>query len=361
MFCSECGAKNEKNAKFCTGCGKELKKEEIKEEKPKEEAKTPKTPVTTLPTDQGGVRKAIKAEAKSKITGALIGATAIYLIAAGVLGGLSGSFDTSNEKVIAVYGITELLVCLLAIVFSLGITMVGFDAVRGKDYKWTDVFTKPFNHIDRLGYLLLLTIILAVVGGIAGVLMIIPLLGFLVFIAFIVALIYYIPTISIFTLMLADVEKNKTIDFVETIKKALELSKGNRVEFWGMVFSFIGWNLLAIVTCGILYIWLTPYMQLSIINMYRKWIKEEDVKITETGLSNGTVIGLTAGGCGCGCILVFIFFIGVIAAIITATGIGTDNPSIKSFIDKYIPAEDKTEIESSWNDIIDDFDYEYNR
>lgn len=357
MFCSECGAKNAKSAKFCKECGKELK--EIKEE-PKVEKKV--IPPTEQ-LDQGGLRKAIKKDAKEKVKGALIGATAIYMVAAGVIGGVSGNFvNTDADSINGAYGLLQLLVGLLAIVFSLGLTMVSFKAARGKDYEWTEVFTEPFNHIDRLGYFLLITIICAAIGFVAGILMIIPLLGLLVAIAFVVALIYFIPSISIFTLKLADVEKNEKIDFGKTIKDAIELSKGNRVEFYGMAFSFIGWCLLAILTCGILYIWLTPYMNLSVVNMYRKWIGEESFQPTETGLTNGTVIGLTAGGCGCGCLIFFIALAGVVAAILVAAGAGSNDPNspLQKFIDKYAQ-EDKAEIQSDWNDILEDFNTEYNR
>lgn len=356
MFCSKCGTENEENAKFCSKCGEKL-------EKGKEKEKKTEKKVSTMPLDQGGVRKAIKAASKSKVASSLIGATAIYLVALVVISMISSSIsiDNADTKITVAYGFSELLTVLVSLIFSLGIMMVGFDAVRGKEYKWTDVFTKPFNHLDRLGYLLLMGVACTVICFAAGLLMIIPLLGFFVLIAFIVAVIYYFPTISIFSLMIADVEKNTKIDFMETVKKSIELSKGNRVEFYGMVFSFIGWYLLAICTFGILYIWLTPYMELSLINMYRKWINEEGVESTETGLSNGTVIGLTAGGCGCGCIVVFVFFIGIIAALIAATNVGKDNPSIRSFIDKYVPAEDKAEIEADWNDIFDEYNSNINK
>ena len=67
MYCSNCGTKNEENSKFCTNCGKELKKVEEKKKTKKEEIKEQinitdigtkvnnKPVVSTPPKDSNGI------------------------------------------------------------------------------------------------------------------------------------------------------------------------------------------------------------------------------------------------------------------------------------------------------------------
>ena len=355
MFCSKCGAKNEKDAKFCTECGETLNAKESA----KKEVKTSSV------SDAGGIRKTMKKDAKGKVNGALIGATAVYLLVCVAIGAIFGSststFNSESFNISYSAGsiISEILVGLLGIVFTFGLFRAGFNAVRSKGFEFGDIFTKPFEKMKFLGYIVLLCVILFAIIIVTGMLMIIPILGFFVAIAFVVALIYYLPAIEVFMILLADPNIDD-ISFDGAIKRTLEIVKGNRVEYYGITFSFIGWILLAFITFGILFIWLTPYMTITMVNAYRKWTGEESFTNDESGLSNGAVIGFTVGGCGCGCLVVSVLFVGAIAAIIAAVGIDSNNPSIQSFIDKYVPAQDKVEIESDFNDAINDFYSEYN-
>lgn len=54
--------------------------------------------------------------------------------------------------------------------------------------------------------------------------------------------------------------------------EALELSKkimmGNKWRLFCLHLSFIGWAILSILTCGIGFIWLTPYMTTAVTNFY---------------------------------------------------------------------------------------------
>ena len=45
----------------------------------------------------------------------------------------------------------------------------------------------------------------------------------------------------------------------ECLKKSSEITAGYKMDLFLMDLSFIGWDLLALLTLGILYIWLTPY------------------------------------------------------------------------------------------------------
>lgn len=357
MFCSKCGTKNEEGAKFCSKCGEALTESTEK----KQETVKVSTPDST---NAGGIRKAMKADAKKRVKGALIGATAIYLVVCALIGGISGG-TTSNVADSGVVNlsvqttplIVELVTLLIGIVFTFGLIQVAFKALKDEEYKFTDVFVKPFEKLKALGYILLLTVIFLVA---TFILMVIPLIGW---IAFIILLFYLVPAFTVFMILLADPKTKEDLSFVDVFKKSMEIVKGNRVEYYGMICSFIPWVLLAIITFGILFIWLTPYMQMAEVNLYRKWTGEETFTNTETGLSNGAVIGISAGGCGCGCILAVTVFAASIAAIVAGLGVASNSPEVQDFINKYIPAEDRTDVQNDLNEINDywnNFDSGYN-
>lgn len=55
----------------------------------------------------------------------------------------------------------------------------------------------------------------------------------------------------------------------EAIKKSKEMMKGHRMELFVLQLSFIGWEILAIVTCGIGNFYVLPYMNETVAFFYR--------------------------------------------------------------------------------------------
>ena len=345
MFCSKCGTKNDEGAKFCSKCGETLTEGAKKEETVK--VSTPNS------ANAGGIRKAMKADAKKRVKGALIGATAIYLVVCGILGGLSGGTTSNvastgvNFSVQTTSLVVEIVTALIGLVFSFGLVYVAIKAVRDENYQFADIFVKPFEKLKALGYIVLLTIIAFVASF---VLAIIPIIGW---IALIVGVIYFSPVFGMYVMLLADSKIKDDMSFVDTFKKVMDITKGNRVEYYGVMCSFIPWILLAIITLGILFIWLLPYMVLTEVNLYRKWVGEEPFTSTETGISNGAVIGITAGGCGCGCLVMFALFAATAATLIGGLAAASNNPEIQDFINELIPAEDRADVQSDLDEIND--------
>ncbi len=54
----------------------------------------------------------------------------------------------------------------------------------------------------------------------------------------------------------------------EVIAKSKELMNGHKWEYFVFVLSFIGWAMLAPFTLGIIYIWLIPYLYVSLTLYY---------------------------------------------------------------------------------------------
>lgn len=68
---------------------------------------------------------------------------------------------------------------------------------------------------------------------------------------------------------------NPQIDGNSAIKESIKIMKGNKWRLFCLDFSFIGWILLCVLTFGIGYLWLIPYMQASRVQFY------ENLKITK--------------------------------------------------------------------------------
>ncbi|MFP4478846.1 MAG: DUF975 family protein [Candidatus Izemoplasmatales bacterium] len=61
---------------------------------------------------------------------------------------------------------------------------------------------------------------------------------------------------------------NPDLKPTQAIRQSQEMMKGNKWRLFKLYFSFIGWFILAILTLGIGYIFLEPYVQLSVANFY---------------------------------------------------------------------------------------------
>lgn len=60
------------------------------------------------------------------------------------------------------------------------------------------------------------------------------------------------------------------IEGIQALQMSWNMMKGRKWEYFCLCCRFIGWLLLGILTFGILFLWVQPWMQMSYINFYRK-------------------------------------------------------------------------------------------
>lgn len=60
---------------------------------------------------------------------------------------------------------------------------------------------------------------------------------------------------------------------LEILKESKRMMRGHKMEYLILLLSFLGWAILGIFTLGILWLWLIPYMNVTMANFYNK-IKE---------------------------------------------------------------------------------------
>jgi uncharacterized membrane protein len=64
------------------------------------------------------------------------------------------------------------------------------------------------------------------------------------------------------------IAENESIGPLEAITKSKEMMKGNKWKFFCLGLRFLGWNLLCILTLGIGFLWLLPYMGVAFARFY---------------------------------------------------------------------------------------------
>lgn len=98
------------------------------------------------------------------------------------------------------------------------------------------------------------------------------------------AIYYYIQKLHyVLSFKIAFDEPN--LSGLEVVEKSKALMKGHRKEYFLMQLSFIGWEILSPLTLCIGYLWLIPYIQVSMVCFYDKLkeLEQNNTNISQTG------------------------------------------------------------------------------
>lgn len=76
---------------------------------------------------------------------------------------------------------------------------------------------------------------------------------------------------------------------VDALNKSKELMRGRKWEYFVMYLSFIGWAILGLLTLGILYLWLNPYILQTVTGYYEEVIKPAKIAADNAAAHNGFV------------------------------------------------------------------------
>jgi len=341
MYCKKCGAKNEEEANFCTECGTSLG--EI------EEVTSNNTLSDNDKVHDSIFRKALKLSAINKPKGALYGMFGlqialivifmliVFLSIAGSVA--AGGFNAGS--VFAFVGLIFIFIIayfIFTIIISVGMMKASLRISRDENVTFGSAFKGIFQNFNQ-SLKAIAAMFLYSVG--MGILAWIPFIGG---IAALILQIYLLPVLVVFIFMALD-DKYKDMSMTDMFHKALDLVKSHRVEFYGLLLSFIGWMILAIFTFGLLYIWLMPYMLVSMSNWYLALNGDANYNEGEKGLSNIAIIGIAAASYFA---FIFLAIVSVIMYIVTSD-IKTDDleKGINDFTENII------EEDYDYNDIKD--------
>ncbi len=63
---------------------------------------------------------------------------------------------------------------------------------------------------------------------------------------------------------------NPDMGAMNALNKSKEMMRGNKMQLFWLWLSFFGWSLCCVFTFGIGFLWLIPYVSLSIVNFYEE-------------------------------------------------------------------------------------------
>ena len=155
---------------------------------------------------------------------------------------------------------------------SLGLAIFTLSLSRKQDAKLSQIF----EGFQKFGVALGAYILMGILVILWMLLLIIP--G-------IIAALAYSQTFYI-------IAENDSIGPLQAITKSKEMMKGNKWKYLCLGLRFIGWGLLCILTLGIGFLWLAPYIMVSLAQFYDD-IAKEDSTVEGTDIATLPPVNLT--------------------------------------------------------------------
>lgn len=199
-----------------------------------------------------------------------------------------------------------LVVTVISVPLSYGLVATFIKLKRNENVTYTTFLSEGFANFGKvwsvtlwIAFKLLPWIILMIIAIALMVVSGIPLalgpsssgfgLIFVAFIAYIVGIIMLIIKGFSYAMTYFILYDNPTLAGKEIVEKSAVIMKNNKWRFFCLSLSFIGWAFLAGLTFGIGMLWLSPYIQVSIVHFYENLLgktsndKKEEPKNEEDG------------------------------------------------------------------------------
>jgi uncharacterized membrane protein len=187
-------------------------------------------------------RAELKAMAKEQIKGN-VGILFVITLIIAVLSGLA----TAILSLVPVFGSLAAMV-IVTPAFAISILRIYLNLTQGKKPEIADSFSGFNDFFSAFKVTLLVGIF-----------------------TFLWSLLFYIPGIIkgiSYSQALYIVAENPGMGAREAISRSKEMMHGRKMDFFVLGLSFLGWSLLGVITLGIAYIWVVPYMQATLTNFY---------------------------------------------------------------------------------------------
>lgn len=182
---------------------------------------------------------------------------------------------TRSLTTLLIYSVVTLVVSLGYMVLQTGVISMHLKLARDQEVSLGMLFSqfsnRPFRYI--LGSLLLGVIgvgcmlpgYICIIAGRLTVQVFLLVLGILLLIAGTV--IYIILAFRYALIMYLFIEDSQ-IKVMEAYRESARFMQGNKGRMFYISLSFIGWSILAMFSCGIGMLWVTPYMSQTMVQFY---------------------------------------------------------------------------------------------
>ncbi|MBB6175718.1 MULTISPECIES: DUF975 family protein [Anoxybacillus] len=217
----------------------------------------------TLSSLRRGAREALKGKWGSSVFLMLVYVFVTIIVPAGVEVVLSGGWETwlAQENVPTSASIVSMIISFALLPFSVMMYWVFLDAYRHEPVRISPMFTVYQN-----GKLSLKLIVTSILFGIF---------------VFLWSLLLIIPGI-IKTLSYSQafflLKDHPEYGALQAISESKKRMRGYKGKLFLLYLSFIGWGLLAIITFGIGFLWLVPYVYTSLAAFYDQFIRTQEVQ-----------------------------------------------------------------------------------
>ncbi len=184
-----------------------------------------------------------------------------YLIILGISFLCTFIIELLFEQGSMIYSCLTLVASFFTSTLSVGFNLYILKMVRGEDYDREDLF----KFIGDILPIVAISILMVVFSLLWSILLIIP--GIIAAISY--AMVFYIY---------ADDQEGTPMDFLSRSK---EMMWGYKWDYFVFVLSFIGWFLVGVVTIGIGFIWIIPYVSIAEAIYYDELKKRKELEAKE--------------------------------------------------------------------------------
>lgn len=229
---------------------------------------------------------------------------AVFLVVYGILCvGIFGTFIISPEDKLTTSLIISMIIFFLIIVIVTAIFFVlevslfymALNLSRNEPIAMKDMFYCFKHHPDKVIVIYFLQFLLGLVVSLPTVVFqfvymfsdtIISEAEYLLIycVLYVITMVFSVVIGLVYGLAYFFYIDNPEMSAIECMRQSRIAMRGNKGRLFYIYISFIGWWLLSILTCGLIFLWLVPYMLTVMANFYQDVLTEHNVN----GISNET-------------------------------------------------------------------------
>lgn len=191
--------------------------------------------------------------------------------------------DTSSASQLLIYYLASLIISIISIILSCGVIRFHVRLARENVCQLPDVLAGFKRHPQKIVEAYVLLFLRLLPASLLGALFLVlalavfpnsaPLMGLAV-IALIIGGIWIAKIVLQYKLIYYLFMDDPEMGVRELFRQSKELMEGNKLRCLYLIISFIGWYLLGMISCGVGFLWIMPYMSQTIANFYLDVLEE---------------------------------------------------------------------------------------
>lgn len=211
--------------------------------------------------------------------------TLLYTVISTALSLCSLPFDSSTSTINVLIGwVISLIVSLLTGLLSAGSSYFFLNICRSNDFSCKDLFYAFKADPDRFLIVTLITSLPTIVASLISQFLPTPAanaseMAWMVYLLITMVILYAGIIISWIMSLFFALSHYLLLDYPEmgamdSLRMSAHLMKGNKWRYFCLLCSFLGWILVSAFTMGIGFLWISPYMEMSMVYFYANILQQ---------------------------------------------------------------------------------------